>query len=176
MAVPDASPRPDSSASQSSISPSASCLVSGRNRRGAAACGRARRWWRAGRRRRRWPSGLFESGLCAAEAYTDLWAEADHNQAGNLATFVVPCGAEVHVGHCPCPAQARWGTVRPSQPRRLGEVLPRTRPGVWFNPGAAIVIGPVWEYTACRENHLPNVGVSPRHLAERGRENAGTLA
>src|SRR3954453_9784204 len=86
IAVPDASPRPDSSAPQSSMSPSASGLVSAESPRRSSV--RPRSEMVVSRSEKKALAiGAFVSGLCGAGILHGIWAEADHNQAGDFGKF-----------------------------------------------------------------------------------------
>src|SRR3954468_5354052 len=86
MAVPDASPRPDSSAPQSSINPSASGLVSAESPRRSSV--RPRSEMVVSRSEKKALAiGAFVSGLCGAGILHGILAEADHNQAGEFGKF-----------------------------------------------------------------------------------------
>src|SRR3954468_23127660 len=83
IAVPEASPRPDSSAPQSSMSPSASCLVSAESPRRSSV--RPRSEMVVSRSEKK-ALGIeaFVSGLCGAGILHGIWAEADHHQGGEF--------------------------------------------------------------------------------------------
>src|SRR3954451_25159166 len=86
IAVPDASPRPDSSAPQSSMSPSASRLVSAESPRRSSVRPRSEMVVSKSEEKAL-AIGAFVPGLGGGGTLHGIGAEADHNQAGEFGKF-----------------------------------------------------------------------------------------
>src|SRR4051794_36035174 len=131
MAVPEASPRPDSSAPQSSMSPSASGLVSAESPRRSSV--RPRSEMVVSRSEKKALAiGAFVSGLCGAGILHGIWAEADHNQAGDFGKFT----GGVRLQNAVMPGKGRLGneaaapyTVIASAAKQ-SRIPPRWQPGL----------------------------------------------